>query len=76
MESYKEAHEFLSPAIKEFDVSKTAIHPVSIRMFQARLSSTDIQAGGSPPAAQALFAKQAHEIARRKRYYWLSDPFE
>jgi hypothetical protein len=29
-ESYKEAHEILSAAIKEFDVSKAAIHTVSI----------------------------------------------
>jgi hypothetical protein len=47
-ESYKEAHEILSAAIKEFDVSKAAIHTVSIRMFQALLSSTDNQARGSP----------------------------
>jgi hypothetical protein len=47
-ESYKEAHEIQSAAIKEFDVSKAAIHTVSIRMFQALLSSTDNQARGSP----------------------------
>jgi hypothetical protein len=47
-ESYKEAHEILSTAIKEFDVSKAAIHIVSIRMFQALFSSTDNQARGSP----------------------------
>jgi hypothetical protein len=47
-ESYKEAHEILSTAIKEFDVSKAAIQTVSIRMFQALFSSTDNQAGGSP----------------------------
>jgi hypothetical protein len=47
-ESYKEAHEILSTAIKEFDVSKAAIHTVSIRMFQALFSSTDNQARGSP----------------------------
>jgi hypothetical protein len=46
-ESYKEAHEILSTAIKEFDVSKAAIHTVSIRMFQALFSSTDNQAWGS-----------------------------
>jgi len=32
-ESYKEAHKILSTAIKEFDLSKAAIHTVSIRMF-------------------------------------------
>jgi len=47
-ESYKEAHEILSMAIKEFDVSNAAIHTVSIRMFQALFSSTDNQARGSP----------------------------
>jgi hypothetical protein len=47
-ESYKEAHGILSTAIKEFDVSKAAIHTVSIRMFQAVFSSTDNQARGSP----------------------------
>jgi hypothetical protein len=40
-ESYKEAQEILSMAIKGFDVSKAAIHTVSIRMFQALFSSTD-----------------------------------
>ena len=43
-ESYKEVHEILSAAIKEFDVSKVAIHTVRIRMFQAPFSSTDNQA--------------------------------
>jgi hypothetical protein len=52
-ESYKEAHEILSSAIKEFDVSKAAIHRVSIRMFQALLSSTDDQARGSPISCQS-----------------------
>jgi hypothetical protein len=47
-ESYKEAHEILSTAIKEFDVSKAAIYTVSIPMFQALFSSTDNQARGSP----------------------------
>jgi hypothetical protein len=47
-ESYKEAHEILSTAIQEFDVSKAAIHTVSIRIFQALFSSTDNQARGSP----------------------------
>jgi hypothetical protein len=43
-ESYKEAHDILSTAIKEFDPSKAAIHTVNIRMFQALFSSTDNQA--------------------------------
>jgi len=47
-ESYKEAHEILSTEIKEFDVSKAAIHTVSICLFQALLSNTDNQASGSP----------------------------
>jgi hypothetical protein len=47
-ESDKEPHEILSAAIKEFEVSKAAIHTVSIRMFQALFSSTDNQARGSP----------------------------
>jgi hypothetical protein len=47
-ESYKEAQQILSAAIKVFDVSKAAIHTVSIRMFQALLSSTDNDARGSP----------------------------
>ena len=47
-ESYKEAHEILSAAIKEFDISNAAIHMVSIRMIQALLSSTDSQTRGSP----------------------------
>jgi hypothetical protein len=47
-ESYKEAHEILSAAITEFDVSKAAIHTVSMRMVQALLSSTDNEARGSP----------------------------
>jgi len=38
---YKEAHEILSTAFKEFDISKAAIHTESIRMFQALFSSTD-----------------------------------
>jgi len=47
-ESYKEVHEILSMAIKEFDVSKAAIHTISICMFQALFSSTDNQACRSP----------------------------
>jgi hypothetical protein len=47
-ESYKEAHEILSMAIKEFDVSKAAIHTVSIRLLLALFSSNDNQARGSP----------------------------
>jgi hypothetical protein len=47
-ESYKEAHDILSVAIKEFDVSNAAIHMVSIRMFEALLSGTDNQARASP----------------------------
>jgi hypothetical protein len=47
-ESYKEAHDILSAAIKEFDVSKAAIHTVSICMFQALLRSTDNKARRSP----------------------------
>jgi len=46
-ESYKEAQHILSMAIKEFDVSKVAIHTVSIHMFQALFNSTDNQARGS-----------------------------
>jgi hypothetical protein len=46
-ESYKEADEILSTAIKKFDVSKAAIHTVSIRMFQALFSSTANQPCGS-----------------------------
>jgi hypothetical protein len=47
-ESYKEAHEILITAIKEFDVSKAAIHTVSIDMFHALFSSTNNQARGLP----------------------------
>jgi len=47
-ESYEEVHDILSLVIKEFDISNAAIHMVSIRMFQALLSSTDNQARGSP----------------------------
>jgi hypothetical protein len=47
-ESFKTAHDILSTAIKEFDVSKAAIHTVSIYMFQALFSSTDNQARRSP----------------------------
>jgi hypothetical protein len=46
-ESYKEAHEILSTAIKKFEVSKAAIHTISIRMFQALFSSTNNQPCGS-----------------------------
>jgi len=47
-ESFKEVHEILSTAINEFEVSKPAIHTVSIRMCQALFSSTDNQACRSP----------------------------
>jgi hypothetical protein len=47
-ETYKEAHEIQSTAIKVFDVSKAAIHTVSIRIVQALFSSTDNQAHVSP----------------------------
>jgi len=47
-ESYKEAHEILSMAIKEFDVSKAAIHTVRIHMLQALFSRTDNYARTSP----------------------------
>jgi len=46
-ESYKEAHKILSTAIKEFEVPKAPINTASIHMFEALLSSTDNQAGGS-----------------------------
>jgi hypothetical protein len=42
-DSYKEVHDILSMAIKEFDFSKAAIHTVSLRMFQSLFSSTDNQ---------------------------------
>ena len=47
-DSYKQGHQILSTAVKEFDISKAAIHMVSIRMFQGLLSSTDTQPPGSP----------------------------
>jgi hypothetical protein len=47
-ESCKEAHEILSMAIKEFEISKAAIHAVSIHMFQALFSNTDNQAHRLP----------------------------
>jgi len=45
--SCKEAYEILSMAMKEFDVSKAAIHKVSIGMCQALFSSTNNQPCGS-----------------------------
>jgi hypothetical protein len=56
-ESYLEAHEILSMAIKEFDNSKAAIHTVSIRMFQALFSSTDNQARGSPSSCRSALRR-------------------
>jgi hypothetical protein len=58
-ESYKEAHELLSTAIKEFDVSKAAIHTVSIRMFQALFSSTDNQARRLPLSCLSALCQTA-----------------
>jgi hypothetical protein len=47
-ESYREAYKILSTSIKVFDVSKAAIHTVSIRTIHALLSSTNNQARGLP----------------------------
>jgi hypothetical protein len=46
-ESYKEAHDILSMAIKQFDISKVAIHRVCILMFQALFGSTHNQSRGA-----------------------------
>jgi len=56
-ENYKDAHEILSTAFKEFDVSKAAIHTVSIRMFQALFSSTDNRPRGSPISCRSALCR-------------------
>jgi len=72
-ESYKEADELLSVAIKEFDVSKPATHRGSFGMFQAVLGSTVNQAEGltiklvdCQSAAQVLFTDWACEVTPDK----------
>ena len=47
-DSYMEVHDTLNTAIKKFDVSKAAIHTVSIHMFQALFHSSHNQTSGLP----------------------------
>jgi len=51
--SYKLAYDILSVAMKGFEVSKAALHTVSIRIFQVLLSCTNNQARRWPISCQS-----------------------
>jgi len=75
-ESYKEAHEILSMAIKECDMSKATIHKVSIHMVQALFSRTDNQARGSPISCPSTFRRTGLCSCPRSICHKLSDLFK
>jgi len=75
-EGYNEAHEILSMAIKEFDISNAAIHTVSIRMFRALFSRTDKQACRSPMCCMSALHRTGLWNCAQLICQSVWDPFE